>query len=167
MPHRAYVGLGSNLGLREVNIGQAIRRMGLLSQTLVRRQSAVMETKPVGGPPGQGDYLNAVVELSTELRPVELLQGLLAIEGAMGRNRGCEVRHGPRVIDLDILLFDQVVCELPGLRLPHPRLAERLFVLVPLAELVPDLQHPVLKCPIRQLLEQAAAAPPPLKPTPL
>ena len=60
MPHRAYVGLGSNLGLREVNIGQAIRRMGLLSQTLVRRQSAVMETKPVGGPPGQGDYLNAV-----------------------------------------------------------------------------------------------------------
>ena len=157
MPHRAYIGLGSNLGNREANIGEAIRRMRLLAQTQVTRQSTVLETKPVGGPPGQRDYLNAVVEMSTALEPAELLHGLLAIECSMGRDRSCEVRHGPRVLDLDILLFDQVTCDVPGLTLPHPRLAERMFVLIPLAELVPDLLHPVLKCPIRQLLAQADA----------
>jgi 2-amino-4-hydroxy-6-hydroxymethyldihydropteridine diphosphokinase len=152
--------LGSNLGNREANIGGGIRRMGLLGRTLVIRQSDLLENKAVGGPPGQGDYLNAVVEMSTELEPAQLLQGLLAIESSMGRDRGCEVRHGPRVIDLDILLFDQVVCDAPGLTIPHPRLAERMFVLVPLAELVPDLRRPVLKLSIRQLLEQAGSVPP-------
>ncbi len=161
MPHHVvYIGLGSNLGDREVNINGAIRRMGLLAQTLVARQSRVISTSPVGGPPGQSDYLNAVVEMSTEMEPAQLLHGLLSIESSMGRDRGCEVRHGPRVIDLDILLFDQVVCDIPGLTIPHPRLVERMFVLIPLAELVPDLRHPVLKLSIRQLLEQSGSAPP-------
>ncbi len=157
MPHHAYIALGSNLGNRQANIGGAIHRMRLFPQTLVTRQSSVRETKPVGGPAGQGDYLNSVVEMSTGLEAAELLQGLLAIEHSMGRARGCEVRHGPRVIDLDLLLFDQVVCDGPALTIPHPRLAERLFVLVPLAELAPNLLHPVLQLPIRQLLAQAAA----------
>jgi 2-amino-4-hydroxy-6-hydroxymethyldihydropteridine diphosphokinase len=131
---QAYLGLGSNLGDRLDNLLRAVR---LLEErgVAVRRSSRVYETDPVGGPE-QPDYLNAVIEVEGPGSARDLLEACLSIEDEMGRVR--EERWGPRVIDLDILSFDEQEIEEPDLRVPHPRMHERGFVLIPLLELDAD-----------------------------
>jgi 2-amino-4-hydroxy-6-hydroxymethyldihydropteridine diphosphokinase len=132
----AYVGLGANLGDREAAIREAARRIDAV------RLSKIRETEP-WGVVDQPRFLNAVAELDTSLEPRALLERLLAIERELGRVRGGG-RWGPRTIDLDLLLYGERRIDEPGLRVPHPRLHERLFVLEPLAELDPSLKIPAI-----------------------
>lgn len=141
-PARAWLGLGSNLGSREAHIAAAVAGLGALPNTRVLRVGAMVETEPVGGPAGQPWFLNTVCELATELTPHELLAHTQALEYARGRNRAQEVRWGPRTLDIDILLWDDLVLDCPDLVIPHPRMHERAFVLGPLVALEPDLQIP-------------------------
>jgi 2-amino-4-hydroxy-6-hydroxymethyldihydropteridine diphosphokinase len=135
----AYVGLGSNLGDREQNLLAALARFD--AEGWLVRRSSFRETDPVGVT-DQPRFVNAVAELRTGLGPRELLDRLLGIERELGRERARERRWGPRIIDLDLLLFGDEVIEEPGLTVPHPRLAGRRFVLEPLVELAPDLELP-------------------------
>ena len=144
---KAFIGAGSNLGNREANLEAAKERLTLLVKFLCA--SPVYETDPVGGPP-QGKYLNAVWEIETSLGADDLLNALLEIESAMGRVR--KEKNGPRVIDLDILFCGDQIVNKPGLRIPHPRLHEREFVLKPMMDLAPDFRHPVFKKTITELL---------------
>jgi 2-amino-4-hydroxy-6-hydroxymethyldihydropteridine diphosphokinase len=134
----AYIGLGSNLGDREANLRAALGRLAELGEV---RASSFRETDPVGVP-DQPMFLNAAAELSTGLPARELLDALLAIERDLGRDRSSERRWGPRTLDLDLLLYGDEVIEEPGLTVPHPRLAERQFVLEPLHEVAPGLVLP-------------------------
>jgi dihydroneopterin aldolase / 2-amino-4-hydroxy-6-hydroxymethyldihydropteridine diphosphokinase len=142
----AIIALGSNLGDRAKNLKQSLSALGEYGR--VTAISSVYETKPMYNE-DQGWFLNAVVSLETELNPARLLEALQSIEKSMGRERG--VRYGPRVIDLDIVFYDGLVVSEPGLEVPHPRLAERPFVLEPLREIRPDLVHPVLKVTVSEL----------------
>jgi 2-amino-4-hydroxy-6-hydroxymethyldihydropteridine diphosphokinase len=135
-----YVGLGANLGEREETIRAALRRLDAHHAIDVRRVSRLRETDPVGLE-DQPQFLNGVACIQTSLEPRELLALLLDVERDLGRTRGGP-RYGPRTIDLDILLYDDRVIDEPGLRVPHPRIAERAFVLEPLAELDPGLEVP-------------------------
>ncbi len=138
---RAFVALGSNLGDREVTLRAAVGRLRLLESTEVRAVSRFRNTDPVGYI-DQPRFLNGAVELETELSPRELLDSLLALEQAFGRDRTAATPQGPRTLDLDLLLYgDETIAE-PGLEVPHPRLHERAFVLEPLAELDPALEVP-------------------------
>ena len=128
----AYVGIGSNLGDRLENLRSAVRGLSGTPDVRVVRTSSVYETAPVGGPE-QGDFLNAVVEISTELEPRALLEALQRIENELGRVRA--ERNGPRTIDLDLLLYGDEEIDEPDLTVPHPRMLERAFVVVPLTEL--------------------------------
>jgi 2-amino-4-hydroxy-6-hydroxymethyldihydropteridine diphosphokinase len=134
----AYVGLGSNLGDRDANLRAALERLAALGEA---RVSTIRETDPVGVTE-QPKFLNAVAELETALPARELLDHLLEIERDLGRDRTKEERWGPRTIDLDLLLYGDDVIDEPGLTVPHPRLAERHFVLEPLYELDPALTLP-------------------------
>jgi len=134
------VSLGSNLGDRERLLAFAVEALRTSAQIEVEAVSPLYETDPVGPPP-QGAYLNAVVELRTRLHPRALLERLLAIEERAGRRRS-GVRDEPRRLDLDLLLFDDLVLDLPGLVVPHPRLHARAFALEPLSDLAADLVHP-------------------------
>jgi 2-amino-4-hydroxy-6-hydroxymethyldihydropteridine diphosphokinase len=138
---RAFVGLGSNLGDREGTLRAAVGRLRSLAGTEVRGVSALRDTEPVGVLE-QPRFLNGVVELETELSPRELLDALLALERAFGRDRSASMPHGPRTLDLDLLLYEEQEIAEPGLEVPHPRLHERRFVLEPLAELDPALEVP-------------------------
>jgi 2-amino-4-hydroxy-6-hydroxymethyldihydropteridine diphosphokinase len=138
----AYVGLGSNLGDREELLAFAVGLLRASAGIGSLALSPIYETEPVGGP-AQGPYLNAVAALRTELPPRALLERLLAIEELAGRERGA-VRNEPRRLDLDLLLYAEQVIDEPGLVVPHPRLHERAFALVPLRDLAPELVHPVL-----------------------
>ena len=129
----AYVGLGSNLGDRETTIQAALRDLDAENGVCVVRCSTLHETEPVGGPPGQGRYMNAVAELETALSPRELLERLLAIERRYGRRR--TAANGPRTLDLDLLLYGERVINEPDLVVPHPRMWQRPFVMQPLEEL--------------------------------
>jgi 2-amino-4-hydroxy-6-hydroxymethyldihydropteridine diphosphokinase len=134
----AYIGLGTNLGDRELNLRRALERLEELGPV---RASSFRETDPVGVT-DQPKFLNAAAELATDLPPRELLERLLEIERGLGRNRATERRWGPRVIDLDLLLFGAETIDEPVLTVPHPRLADRHFVLEPLCELNEDLTLP-------------------------
>ena len=127
-----YIGIGSNLGDREKYIGSAIEKLRALKDVKVKRVSGIYETDPVGGP-RQGKYLNGALELETELEPKELLAKLQAIENELGRKR--LVKNAPRTIDLDILLYGDKKIDEPGLKIPHPRMLEREFVMKPLKEI--------------------------------
>ncbi len=137
---RAFVGLGSNLGDRERTIGRAVELLAGTPGVDLVAVSHLRETEP-WGPVEQPAYLNGAVELATELPPRALLDVLLAVEQALGRDRTGE-RWGPRTIDLDLLLYGEVEVDEPGLTVPHPRLHERRFALEPLAELEPDALIP-------------------------
>ena len=143
----AYIGLGANLGDRAETLRGAVRRLGALGRIVA--VSSLYETEPVGFRE-QPSFLNAVLALESDLAPSELLDALLAIERELGRIR--TFRNAPRTLDLDILLYDGLVLDAPGLTVPHPRLHERGFVLAPLAEIAPGLVHPVLRISIAQLL---------------
>jgi len=140
-PIRAYVGLGGNEGDVETTLTEALWAVDALPQTTIRRQSAVYRT-PAWGRTDQPDFLNAVVELQTRMVARVLLDSLLEIEQRFGRVRRPEDRWGPRVLDLDLLMYGDEVIDEAGLSLPHPRLHERAFVLVPLAEIAPGLVVP-------------------------
>jgi len=157
MPHRAFIGIGTNLGDRLANYLEALERIGKLRQTRVVRQSSIYETEPVGDV-GGSPFLNGAVEVETELPSELLMQQLLAIERSMGRKREripkaqAQARYKPRKIDLDLLFFDKELIDTPKLQVPHPRLHERRFVLVPMSELAPALIHPRLNVSISELL---------------
>jgi 2-amino-4-hydroxy-6-hydroxymethyldihydropteridine diphosphokinase len=137
----AYVGLGANLGDREATIAQAVELLAAEQGIEVVAVSTLRETDPVGYA-DQPRFLNGAVALETELSARGLLERLLAVERELGRVRGEGPRYGPRAIDLDLLLFGREVVDEPGLSVPHPRLAERRFVLEPLHELDPRLRLP-------------------------
>lgn len=141
MPVRAFVGLGANLGDREATIRRAVRLLDRLPGTRVVQVSSLRETDPVGYL-DQPRFLNGACEVETELAPRELLEQLLEIERRLGRVRGEGPLQGPRPIDLDLLLYGEETVDEPGLAVPHARLAERRFVLEPLAELAPGLALP-------------------------
>jgi 2-amino-4-hydroxy-6-hydroxymethyldihydropteridine diphosphokinase len=137
---RAYLGLGANLGDRETTIRRALHLLGQDGEIEVVAVSTLRETDPVGLV-DQPRFLNGVAAVETELAPRDLLRRLLALEQELGRTR-TGPRFGPRTIDLDLLVYGNDVVDEPGLTVPHPRLAEREFVLEPLAELEPDLLVP-------------------------
>lgn len=139
MTHRAYIAIGSNLGPRHATIHAGVRDLGRVPGVRVVRLSSAIETDPVG-PPGQGPYLNAAAELDTTLDPRALLDAMLAVERLHGRDRSSGERWGPRTLDLDLLLYDDLAIDEPGLTLPHPRMHERAFVLRPLSEIAPGLR---------------------------
>jgi 2-amino-4-hydroxy-6-hydroxymethyldihydropteridine diphosphokinase len=143
-----YLSLGSNIGDREANLRAAIDRLGPV------RESPIYETEPVDYL-DQRWFLNMAVELETDLFPRQILSRVQKIERELGRER--RIPKGPRTIDIDILLYGDVVVRTPALEIPHPRMTERRFVLAPLADLAPNLRHPVTHLTIRELL---AAAPP-------
>ena len=153
----AAIALGSNLassfGDREANLREAVRRIEGLGEVLA--VSSFHDTEPVGYRE-QPRFLNGAMLLRTELGPRELMRGLLAVERAMGRERGGAVPKGPRVIDLDLLLYGDWVLWAEDLILPHPRMEERRFVLEPLAEIAPEWMHPVLGVTVRALLGRVA-----------
>jgi 2-amino-4-hydroxy-6-hydroxymethyldihydropteridine diphosphokinase len=138
---RAYLGLGANLGDRHASLEHAIESLGWGDTSAVAR-SAVYETEPVGGPADQPWFLNQVIAVETSLGARGLFERCQAVEAALGRVRDTDERWGPRTIDIDVLLFGSEVVDEPGLSIPHPLLLERAFVLVPLAEIAPDLAIP-------------------------
>jgi len=151
-----YLSLGSNLKDRARNIASAIEALGAHG-VRVMRQSSLYETEPMDARGGW--FLNCVVEAETDLMPRQLMRALLAIERSLGRERHTPVDlqgpREPRTIDMDILLFGSSVVQAPDLEIPHPRMAERRFVLAPLAEIAPGVRHPVLQQVIAELLALA------------
>jgi 2-amino-4-hydroxy-6-hydroxymethyldihydropteridine diphosphokinase len=145
-----YISLGSNLGHRAAMLARAVAALDSVG-IRVARLSPLYITEPVGAP-GQAWFLNAVVEAETSLQPLQLLHALLKIERELGRRR--ITPHGPRTIDLDLLFYGSAVIRSRELEVPHPRLAERRFVLLPLAQIAPEFHHPTLHKSVTQLLSE-------------
>ena len=146
----AYLSLGSNSGDRLQFLKGAIRKIEESHKISIKKASSVYETQPVGYI-NQGWFLNLVLEVQTSFDPLPLLEHLLAIEDQMGRKR--EAKWGPRNIDVDLLLYDNQLVHSDRLIIPHPQMHKRRFVLIPLAEIAPQLLHPLLKKSAPQLLE--------------
>jgi len=146
----AYIGLGSNLGDRRANLVAAVEALDW-GDTRITARSGLYETDPVGGPQGQPDFLNQVIAVQTALDARALFERCQAVEAALGREREAGVRWGPRTIDVDLLLHGETVVRDADLELPHPRMHERAFVLVPLEEIAPGLIVP-RRGPVRALL---------------
>jgi 2-amino-4-hydroxy-6-hydroxymethyldihydropteridine diphosphokinase len=145
----AYISIGSNLGDRLEYMREAIRKMRQSKEIEIRKASSVYETQPTDYK-DQPWFLNMVLEFETVLEPLNLLELLLGIENQMGRKRS--QRYAPRNIDLDLLLYEDMVLNSDKLTLPHPRMHQRRFVLVPLAEIAPTIVHPLLKKSVERLL---------------
>lgn len=141
-----YLSLGSNLGDRAANLQSAIDRLASLGEVVA--VSSFYETEPVELT-AQPWFLNCAVKLDTEKMPRQLIAGILAIEQGMGRQR--KQKNGPRIIDIDILLFGSSIIELPSLTVPHPKMHQRRFVLEPLTEIAPDARHPVFNRKVKEL----------------
>jgi 2-amino-4-hydroxy-6-hydroxymethyldihydropteridine diphosphokinase len=150
MPHHIYIGIGSNLGDRRANTVEAIDRVTKLPTTRIVRASSLYESEPLGD--AKTWFVNSVIEIETDFNADELLKRLKAIEKTMGRKRVRGKRWGSRIIDLDILLCNQDVVEKRALRIPHPEMHKRRFVLLPLAELAPHVVHPQLGQSVSTLL---------------
>ncbi len=150
MPHRVHIGIGSNLGDRKANAVEAMERVSQLPDTKIVRASSLYESEPLGD--AKTWFVNSVIEIETELQPEPLLKKLKAIEEAMGRKRVKGKKWGSRIIDLDILMFDQDVVAKKTLKIPHPEMHKRRFVLLPLAELAPHVIHPKLGQSVSTLL---------------
>ena len=151
MDHIVYLALGTNLGNRLVNLNTAIS--SLTPQMKVKKKSPVYETPPWGFA-DQPAFLNQVIQVETYEGPERLLKHLKRLETALGRVPNFQ--NGPRLIDIDILFYDDLVLDTASLVIPHPRLHERAFVLVPLADIAPALVHPVLHKPVHELLRAVA-----------
>ncbi|MBO3063654.1 MULTISPECIES: 2-amino-4-hydroxy-6-hydroxymethyldihydropteridine diphosphokinase [Mammaliicoccus] len=147
--HTAYLGLGSNMGDRELQLEEAIKLLNEVNGIEVIQKSPIYETKPVGYTE-QPDFLNMCIEISTELESSELLKVCMMVEQQLHRVR--VERWGPRTIDIDILLYDQSVIQSPDLEVPHPRMTERAFVMVPLNDIASDVVEPISKKYIWELL---------------
>ena len=146
---KAYLGIGSNQGERERNLVEGVKAVNALANTKVRAVSSLYCSAPVGYLE-QADFLNAVIQIDTCLQPLELLHGLQEVENRLGRIR--TLKWGPRTIDLDILLYGNQIVDIPTLQIPHPRMWERAFVMVPLGELAPDLGNPEINFPDQNIL---------------
>jgi 2-amino-4-hydroxy-6-hydroxymethyldihydropteridine diphosphokinase len=148
--HRVYLGLGSNLGDRKANIREAEAKLAALPETRIVKASSLYESEPLGD--AKTWFVNSVLEIETEFEAEDLLKKTKAIETAMGRKRVKGKRWGSRIIDLDILLFDNQTVAKKSLKIPHPEMHKRRFVLLPLSELAPHVTHPQLGTTISELL---------------
>jgi 2-amino-4-hydroxy-6-hydroxymethyldihydropteridine diphosphokinase len=147
----AYIGIGSNLGDRSGYIDQALAALAAVAGVKITALSSIMETAPQGGPSGQGNYLNGAVEISCHLTAQDLLGQLQSIEKQLGRTRG--EKWAARTIDLDLLLFGSAIIDqtVPDLQVPHPLMHKRLFVMVPMAQIAPEVIHPRLNLTMKQI----------------
>jgi len=153
MPAGVFIGLGSNLGDRRANIADALDRIRKLPDTRIVKESSFYESEPHGD--ARTWFVNGAIEIETELTPENLLKKLKGVESAMGRKRVKGKRWGSRIIDLDILFFGPLVLRKRTLKVPHPEVPNRRFVLLPLSELAPQLIHPVLQVSVSDLLASA------------
>lgn len=150
MPHRAFIGIGSNLGDRKANYLEAIERIQKLPNIRIVKQSSLYESEPLGD--AKTWFVNAVIEIEAEASAEDLLKRLKAIETAMGRKRVRGKRWGSRIIDLDILFFNNEIINKRNLKVPHPELQNRRFVLAPLSELAPQMVHPKIGATVSEML---------------
>lgn len=148
---RCLVGCGSNVGRRREYLDRAMELLRYMPGVTLVQVSRYRETRPIGGPPGQGVFLNGACLFETDLAPHDVLGMLAAVENTLDRERG--ERWGPRTVDLDLLLYDDVILDSDTLTVPHPRMVTRRFVLEPCVEIAPDLVHPAAACSLACLLE--------------
>ena len=154
MPHTiAYIGIGSNLGTPGKNCIEAIEKISSTKDIKIISRSSFYQTEPIGGVQ-QDWFVNSAIKIKTNLSPTHLLSDLLNIESAMGRTR--EEKWGPRLIDLDLLFYGNLILRKKGLTLPHPEILKRKFVLIPMSEIAENLVHPTLKKTIKTLLQESS-----------